>query len=68
MQSLTIRGLVIAVVAMICKGAGVDLGSEALMEFLTTGGEIVGVIMIYVGRIRKGDLNPFGGRKESEIK
>lgn len=62
-MSLTITGLIVAVIAMISKGAGVEIGTEQITEFLTTGGELVGVIMIYIGRVRKGDIKFWGGKK-----
>lgn len=62
-MSLTITGLIVGVVVMIMKGANIEVAPEQITEFLNTAGLLVSGIMIYWGRIRKGDLKVWGGRK-----
>ena len=62
-MSLTITGVIVSVVVWLADRAGVKLGTEQIAEFLITGGQIIGMVLIYWGRMRKGDLNLFGGRK-----
>lgn len=65
-MSLTISGLIVMVLAMISRGAGVDIGTEELTDFVNTGGQLIAVIMIYWGRMRRGDLTFWGGRKAAQ--
>ena len=62
-MSITIIGLVVSVLSTLAKGAGVDIGSDALTDFLLTGGQLVGVAGVWFGRFRKGDLKIWGTRK-----
>lgn len=62
-MSLTITGLFIGVITLLAEGVGVQIGSEELTSTLAILGKLAAVGTIYWGRIRKGDLNWFGGRK-----
>lgn len=63
-MSITIMGLTVGVIVSIIKGAGIEVGTDQITDFITTGGLLVSGVMVYWGRIRKGDLNFFGGRKK----
>ena len=63
LQSLTIQGLVVGVVAYLAQSAGVPLVEGELETFIKVLLALISVGMIYIGRIRKGDLTLLGGRK-----
>ena len=63
-MSVTISGLAIGVVIFICESVGVEIGTEEITQFIATAGKFISAGMIYWGRFRKGDINPFGGKKK----
>ena len=62
-MSLTLSGLVIGVLAILAQNANVNIAPENIQTTVETIAQFAAVAMIYWGRIRKGDLNWFGGRK-----
>ena len=61
-MSITISSLFVVVLGFIFERVGIKVGSEEIGTFINVALQIGGVIGIYIGRIRKGDLNWFGGR------
>jgi hypothetical protein len=62
-MSLTIRGLVVYILATILSNAGFPHEFHDIEGYITTTLQVVAAIMIYWGRYRKGDINAFGMRK-----
>lgn len=62
-MSITIIGLLVAVLSSASRAVGVDLDDGKLTEFVLTGVQLAGVAAIYWGRVRKGDITIFGIRK-----
>ena len=55
-------GLSVSLISFLCQKVGVDLDTGTITEFILTGGQLVGVVVAWIGRIRKGDVNIFGVR------
>ena len=62
-MSLTIEGLIVGAIVLICEAAGVEIGTEAVTGFILTGGKLLSAFMIWFGRFRKGDITFWGGRR-----
>lgn len=63
MYSVTITGLVVAVLGKILQVSGVNLGGADLTAFVTTAIQIGGAFIIYIGRLRQGDITWYGAKK-----
>jgi len=61
--SLTITGLIVAVLSFVLPKIGVSVLESDLFITITNIGQIIGGILIYVGRLRKGDINFLGVKK-----
>ena len=61
--SLTITGLIVAVLSFVLPNIGVSVLESDLSITITTITAIIGGILIYVGRLRKGDINFLGVKK-----
>ena len=61
--SLTISSLVVLVLGLLSKGAGVPLLDGQIESFVTTGAQLLGVVGVYYGRYRAGGINLFGIKK-----
>lgn len=59
-MSLTLVGLVVAVLATVLKAAGVEVPNEALTTWVLTAGQIIGALAVYLGRVRQGDITWYG--------
>lgn len=59
-QSLTITSLVVLVLGLVAKGAGVPIVDGNLKQFVTTGAQLLGIAGVYWGRFRQGDVDLFG--------
>lgn len=69
-MSLTIIGIIVAVLAKIADIAGFHgstVTTENLTQLVTVGGQIVGILLAYYGRVRKGDVDYFGRRLKSDV-
>lgn len=55
-KSLTIAGLVVIVLMFAIDRAGVNVTESEVEGIVTVAGELVGMVMVLVGRWRKGDL------------
>ena len=62
-MSLTLSALIVLVLTSLAKGVGVDLGDEQVANFVLTGGQLLGVIGVWFGRVRAGGITWWGGRK-----
>lgn len=63
-MSVTILGLVVAVLSKVVQVSGVNISNADLTAFLTTGGQLIGAGLIYWGRVRQGDITWYGARKD----
>ena len=61
--SLTIMSLLALVLVYLFQGSGIEVGEGEIQTTIETIIKAVSMIGIYVGRIRKGDVNIFGMRK-----
>lgn len=61
--SLTIRGLLVTVLPMISKAFDLDFDEGHITELVESVATVVGLVMIYAGRVRRGDLTWYGKRK-----
>jgi hypothetical protein len=59
-MSVTISGLIITLLGFIFQHAGIDVGNADLNAFVGVGGQLIGMVIAYIGRIRMGDINPLG--------
>ena len=67
-QSLTIVGLIVAVIGYILDRSGVQIAPadiQTTIEVLVT---IGGLTMAWIGRVRQGDITILGRKKEIVIK
>ena len=67
-QSLTIVGLIVAVIGFILDRSGVQIAPadiQTTIEVLVT---IGGLTMAWIGRVRQGDITILGRKKEIVIK
>lgn len=62
-MSLTIIGLLAGALSTALKAGGVEIGTAELTGWLLSLGQIVGGLLVYVGRVRLGDITLFGTRK-----
>ena len=62
-MSFTIRGLIVAIIGLVLQQSGVSIGSENISTFVEVAIQIIGIGMAWVGRVRVGDITPFGARK-----
>ena len=61
--SLTIAGILVAVIGRLGQAIGVHTDSvttDNLQVVITVGMQIVGVVMAYIGRLRHNDVNILG--------
>ncbi len=58
--SLTLTGLLGMIIALVLQAVGVEITSPEVMAFLLTAGKIISGFIIYIGRVRQGDVNWFG--------
>jgi len=63
-MSLTIIGLVVAVLATFAKSSGVMVTNEALQTTVLTVVQLMSAVGIYYGRYRVGGITLFGARKK----
>ena len=61
--SLTLQGLLTLVVGTILRSAGQDMPDPEVAAFVATGIQFVGAIMVYIGRVRHGDITWYGVKK-----
>ena len=61
--SLTITGLIVAVLSFALPRIGISVLESDLAITVSTIGQIIGGIIIYIGRYRKGGITVFGVKK-----
>ena len=71
-QSLTITGLIVAILAIVFQKIGLPITDgvindlmQKILELSTQIAEVLGIIIAYWGRYRQGDVKPFGQIKRS---
>lgn len=62
-MSLTILGLMAAGLATFARSRGIDADKEHFLAVFMTIAQLAGFVAAWYGRIRKGDLTWWGGRK-----
>ena len=69
-NSLTITGLIIALISFLCLQLGIPLTEELIGDLITSIakvifilGQIVGIVQAWIGRHRRGDINWLGVKK-----
>lgn len=64
-MSITIGGAVVLLIERVLDWGGVSIGTEAVTNFVHVGGALLGLVMVYLGRVRKGDITWYGKRVTS---
>ena len=62
-MSVTIAGVLVSLLAYILRQAGLPYVPEELEQIITGITQVVGLLIAWYGRIRKGDLTLIGTRK-----
>lgn len=62
-MSLTIQGLLIAVLSLLFPVEEVELLAHSVVQVIANVGVVVGLIMSWYGRYRQGNISVFGFRK-----
>jgi hypothetical protein len=62
-MSITISGLIVALLSWLVGQSGETIPSEQLVSFVDTFGILIGAVLAWYGRWRKGDITVFGARK-----
>ena len=62
-MSVTIQGLIVAILGWLMTRSGVPFIEGDIETFVSVGASIIGALMVYWGRFRKGDISPLGFRK-----
>lgn len=63
-MSVTISGLAVAALSWLLQHSGVQLGNTDVTSFVSTAGQIIGAVIIYIGRVRQGDITWYGTLKK----
>jgi len=64
-MSLTITGIIVALLSWVVKITGVEMGTEEITQFVNTFGELIGILLAWYGRWRQGDIGILGNRKKA---
>jgi hypothetical protein len=62
-MSLTLTGLVVALIGFIFQQGGVDVAPEKIQTTIEVVMQAVGLITAYIGRFRQGDIKWYGVKK-----
>jgi len=60
--STTYAGIVVLLLTSLLKNNGIEIGDEAVTNFVIVGGQIIGAILAAYGRYRLGGVGMFGNR------
>ena len=63
-MSLTIKGLITTVIGMGLAKGGINVADVDLTTTISTLMQIIGAIIVYIGRYRQGDITIFGNKKD----
>lgn len=65
--SVTIAGILAMVLGAIAKQINhqFPVSEQDLANAISTGVQIIGLVLAYIGRVRQGDINWWGGKKSS---
>jgi len=62
-KSLTITGLVAMLIGFAFQNAGFDVEATKIDDFLMVFSQLIGMVGVYWGRYRQGDITLFGTKK-----
>ncbi len=62
-MSLTLKGIIVLLLASLLHSADLDVPNERLTDFVELGAMLVGAGLAWYGRVRKGDVDWLGFRK-----
>ncbi len=60
--SLTIAGAITFVIARVLGWADIEAVPDSINTFVLVSAQIIGAIMVYLGRLRQGDIYWWGGK------
>lgn len=67
-MSVTIVGLAVAALSWLLQHAGVQIDNETVSAWVFTTIQIIGAAIIYLGRVRHGDITWYGTTKQVPTK
>lgn len=66
-QSLTITGLIVTLLSTLSQNLNLGFNDGDIASLVMAGFQIGGILVAWYGRVRKGDVNSFGKRKNNQL-